>query len=427
MSLAFALKLLTDMCYFMFAISSITTKFAHSGMLVTGPLLMAFASGLAAFAAEKRPRKPWLRFVALAPAIGAFFFTDTGADWFVTIVMLCYLAFVVWKNNLSVNYDDTQSRFITCIKLIPIIIIVTIVGSNKDGFIEVMLPYFFMFLVLNIMLLRMLRHSEQVFADKKFRILNATEIALVCGLGLLLSTGYFITVFKFIGNLIMNYILRPFFTLIMYVIGGIMWVFRKIFGGIDLNLDEIDLSELEQQMNETMSPGDMAVMEYYAEETAKQDYRVLTYVIIGVGSVILIILIFFLMRMLMRAGRRAETNHFGDFREAIDDEGHNNDKLTRSPRDRVRSCYRKFLKLCLHAGLDPDVNVNSREINYAMRNTFDRPAMDGLRSVYIRARYSSADITDDDVKTAKQMLDMTRKAEKAEAKRKAREDRSTGA
>jgi len=53
--------------------------------------------------------------------------------------------------------------------------------------------------------------------------------------------------------------------------------------------------------------------------------------------------------------------------------------------------------------------------------------MDGLREVYIRARYSSGEITDDDVKTAKHMLELARKAEKAEEKRKAKVNRSAGA
>ena len=89
--------------------------------------------------------------------------------------------------------------------------------------------------------------------------------------------------------------------------------------------------------------------------------------------------------------------------------------------------YRKFLHMCVRAGLDPDLNLNSRDVNKAMGKNFDMPAMDGLREVYIRARYSSGEITDDDVKTAKQMLERTRKAEKAEEKRRAKVDRSAGA
>lgn len=426
MSLAFALKILTDLCYFMFAISSVVTRWEHSGMLMTSPVFVTLAAYFSALLAERLKKRRWLRFIPLALCAGAFFFVETAVDWIVTIPMAGYLVFIVIRDSVTVNYEETLSRFLLCLKILPAVAVITIVASNKDGFMEVMLPYFFLFLILSVMLLRMLRHSDQVFQDQKFRVMNLVEIAAVCGFGYLLSTGYIVACFKWVGNMLMIYVLRPLFMGILYLLGGVAWVFRKIFGGIDLSIDEADLAQLEQSAGEGMDPGDMAVMEYYAEEAAKADTQWLNYAAMALGAIVLIVLAVVLFRILMNAGRRVATNKFGDVRESVD-ESPRDAKLTRSPRDRVRNYYRRFLRMCVKEGLNPDLNLNSLQVNQSMEKVFTAPGMYGLREVYIQARYSSADISDEDVKKARQMLDQIKKAEKAEEKRRAKVDRSTGA
>jgi len=426
MSLLFALRLLTDLCYFMFIISSITTKFAHSGMLMTSPFVMAISGYFCCLAWQKMPQKRALRFAPILLTAAAFIFTRTTVDYVVTIPMIIYLFVLVMKQKMVTGYEPTLDRFYLLLKIMPVGLLFTVLASNMDGFTEVMLPYLFFFLIVSVMLLRMLRHSDQVNSDNKFRLMNALEIGAVCGFGWLLTTGYIINIFKFVGNATMNYILRPLFTGGLYVFGVIAWVFRKIFGLVEIDLEDYDFSEL-QIGEEAIDEGERAVMEFYAEEAAKGgDAQIMQYIGIAVGVIVLIVLGVVLFRILMRVGRKGVDNHFGDFRESIDADP-NEEKLGRSPRDRVRALYRKFLHMCVRAGLDPDLNVNSRDVNKAMHKNFDPPAMDGLREVYIRARYSSGEITDDDVKTAKHMLELARKAEKAEEKRKAKVNRSAGA
>ena len=426
MSLLFGLRLLTDLCYFMFIISSVTTKFAHSGMLMTSPFVMAVSGYFCCFAWQKMPKKRVLRFAPLLLTAAAFIFTKTPADYVVTVPMIIYLFVLVLKQKMVIGYEPTLDRFYLLLKIMPVGLLFTVLASNMDGFTEVMLPYLFFFLIVSVLLLRMLRHSDQVNSDNKFRLMNTLEIGAVCGFGWLLSTGYVISIFKFVGNATMNYILRPLFTGGLYVFGIVAWVFRKLFGLVDVDLEDYDFSELHIG-EEAIDEGEKAVMEFYAEEAAKGgDAQIMQYIGIAVGVIVLVVLGIVLFRILMRVGRKGVDNHFGDFRESIDADP-NEEKLGRSPRDRVRAMYRKFLHMCVRAGLDPDLNVNSRDVNKAMAKNFDAPAMDGLRDVYIRARYSSGEITEDDVKTAKQMLELARKAEKAEEKRKAKVNRSAGA
>ena len=419
MSVTFALKILTDLCYFMFAISSITSKFDHSGLLFTSPVIVAVSAFLCAFAAEKKPKRRILRLLPLLVCGCAFIFTETAVDYVNTIPMIIYLAVMVWMGAMKNSYSVAQKQFFLLLKILPVIAVFTVVANNKKGFVQVMLPYFFMFLIFTVMLLRMLRHSDEVAKDKKFTIMNTLEIGGVCGFGYLLSTGKILAAVKFIFSCIMNYLVTP-------IMKGIGWVLSLIpralgaFGRLfDANFDvpdlKIDLSDIdfsELQTGQGMpDAGDQAVMDYYAEEAAKGGDLALRYIGIALGVIIMVVLVIVLFRVLMRMGRRDDDNQFADTREVLTDDS-SDERLGRSARDRVRNYYRKFLKICVREGLDPDLNLNSRQVNQSMMKVMDVPAMDGLRDVYIRARYSSAEITEEDVKTAKQMLSESKKAGK---------------
>ena len=434
MSILFALKILTDLCYFMFAISSVTSKFDHSGLLMSSPFIVAISAFLCALVVEKRPKSRWIKLLPLLVCGCAFIFTKTSVDYVNTVPMVLYLAIIVFKGMFSVGYSTALQQFFLLLKILPVVAVLTIVAGNKTGFSQVMLPYFFFFLILTVMLLRMLRHSEQVAKDKKFTIMNTLEIGAVCGFGYLLSTGQIITVVRFLFSSVMNYIVAPIMKAVSFVLTLIpkgIYEITKLLNvdlpvpDLSIDLSNIDFSELETGQG-LPDPGEQAVMEFYAEEAAKGGGDTLKYVGIALGVIIMIIFMVILFKVLMRMGRNQNDNQFEDSREAISEEP-GEDKLTRSARDRVRSCYRKFLKICVREGLDPDLNLNSRQVNQSMVKVLDVPAMDGLRDVYIRARYSSGEITEEDVKIAKQMLGYTKKAGAEAEKRRAKVDRSAGA
>lgn len=411
MNLAFALRMLADLCYYMFAISSVATCARHSGMMAAGPLFGALAAYFVALVSRKAPKKRWLQHLAALLAAGSLFFAHTAADWVVCVPIAVYLQVIVFKRLVYADYDSAQSRFFLCLKLLPAPIVLTIIAGNKAGFLEVMLPYFLFFLVLNVMLLRMLRHNEQVLSDGKFRALNLIQIGLLCSFGWLLTTGYVVTAFQFLVRQLVRFVLRPLCNLILYALGGVGWVLNKIFGGIDLHLEDVDLSALDN-LGQGMDESEQAVMEFYEEASKNSETtRVLTYVAIGLAVIVTIVLIIVLFKILIRAARRPEDNKFADERSALDEEEDSGKRLGLSPRDRVRNYYRKFLKQALKAGLDPDENVDSRDIAQQMRRKFRPQALDGLRDVYIRARYSSQEITAADVKQAREMYDDLKKKE----------------
>lgn len=411
MNIMFALRIFTDLCYYSFAMASLASLAKHSGLLITSPLIMAVAAYFVPMVMKKWPKDYKKHLLPLLICPLAFIFTRTAADVVVTVPMIAYLFFIIYRNMAYVDYEGALSRFFLCLKILPAPAFLTLISSNKDGFMEVMLPYFFFFLVLTFMMLRMLRHSDKIMTDRRFRIMNVAEIAALCVLGYLMSSGLMMRILKGIGWLLMKYVLDPIFTGLSYVFGGFVWLLNKAFGWIDLFPDDVDFSQLENGTG--MTEGEAAIWEYY-EEAAESSTtpQIMTYIAIGVGVILLILILFFLFRALMRIGRRNEDNNFADVRESLDEKGEGGKtRLGLSYRDRVRQVYRKFLKLSYKIGVDPDENLCSRDINEQVSHKLNRPALKGLRGVYLRARYSSEEITKEDLKAAKEAFDSLGKPE----------------
>ncbi len=409
MNLVFSLKILTDLFFYMFAFSSVTSIAQHSGLLATSPLIVALAAYFSRFFYIKSPKKQYLRFIPLLLCAGCFIFTQYTADVVVTVPMILYVAFVAVKRQYEVGYDEMLTRFYFCLKLIILPLLIMVIANNWAGFIEVMLPYFFFFLVLTVMLLRMLRHNEKILTDRRFRLMNIAEMLLLCGAGYLLSSGYMQTAFRFLLGLVIRFILRPVLMGVVYIFAGFAWVLNKIFSGIDFNMENVDLSGL-NDLGQSMQQSDQTAQQY-AQNQDNPAARVMTYVLIGVGALIIILVVILLFRALMRAGRQEEDNRFADVRESLDDSDRDGARrLTRAPRDRVRYYYRKFLKLCDARGIGAGAHLNSREINDQARHVYSPASLATLRALYIRARYSSGEITHGDVKSAKDAYDEVKKS-----------------
>jgi hypothetical protein len=409
MNLVFSLKILADLCFYMFAISSVTSIPAHSGLLATSPAIAALAAYFSRYLYARFPKKPWLRFSPLLILAGCFLFTAHAADIVVTVPMILYVAFLAFRKLYEVGYDEMLSRLYLCLKLVILPLLIMVIANNWAGFVGVMLPYLFFYLVLTVMLLRMLRHNEKVLSDRRFRLMNVGEILLLCGAGYLLSSGYMLMAFRFLIGLAVRFVLRPVLTGIVYVFGGFAWLLSKIFSGIDFNMEDVDLSQLDD-LGQAVQQGEQTAQEY-AQNQDNPAIRIMTYVLIGVGALIVVLVVVLLFRALMKAGRRGDDNKFDDVRESLDDPDEGGaHRLTRAPRDRVRHYYRKFLKLCDVRGIGAGEHLNSREINDKVRHIFQTPSLSALRALYIKARYSSAEVTANDVKEARSAYEEVKKS-----------------
>lgn len=411
MILAFALKFLTDLCYFMFAVNSLSSCAPHSGLLVTSPLIIALAAYFCRFfSQEKFLKYKYLRFAPLALTAACFIFTREIVDIVVTIPMILYLAYIVWRKAYLIGYEQSLARFYLCLKITLVPFLLMAIASNWDGLRNVMIPYFLFFFILSVMLLRMLRHNDRVIADRRFRIINLAEIVALCGLGLLLSGGYMVTALKWVLNLLTTYIFRPILTAVVYIFGGVAWLFNEIFSGIDFGIENVEFPDT-GILSENMETEGLPLFE--AEEAVNSNTieLIATYVLISLGAILAIVIIVLLFRAFMKAGRRERHESFEGVREDLDEPEHRRAKrLTRSPRDRVRNYYRKFIKLINSNGCDTDSSFDTRDISRAARSRFYDAGVDELREIYAKARYTDGEIPSSQVSAARSAYNIIKKS-----------------
>ena len=405
MSLAYALKVLCDAVYYFTIVSMFGPAAGQSGMVVTTPVLCGVAAYGCHLLVRRQPR--WLRFLPLASMALAFVFTRSTADVVLSVPPIVYTCWYVWKRPLTVDYRDAVSRFYLCLKILPCVFVFAALFGNWTAMRDIVLPYFMMFLVLSVILLRMLRHDAATISQPRFQLLNLSGIAAVGLAGVLLSTGVMLRIFRFFGWCIVNILLRPVMMLVVYVFAGFVWLLSRLFTGIKFDPEDLDL----QKLGENMELGGLQGLFGEGEGTEQATSPIGEYIMIGLAVIAAIALVIIIFRALAKHGHRGDDNEFADVREQLTDEEAPERVNPRENRQRVRHYYRKFLKLCTQRGFELTEFQNSAEIEHGTRHLFKNPAQAALRDIYVRARYSSAEITPEDVQAAKENYTKLKKNE----------------
>lgn len=411
MSFAYALKVLTDLLFYFTLVSMFGPSAGQSGLLLTTPLICAVCAFLSWTVYERARRnaekpRPWLRFLPLAGMACVFFFTRTTADIVISVPPVLYVCWYVWKRPIIEDYRDALARFFLCLKIFPCVFVFAALVGNWTAMRDIMLPYLFMFLVLTVILLRTLRHDAATMKETRFKLMNLSSVAAVGVVGWLLSSGLMMRFFRFIGACIVRFILRPVLMLVVYVFAGIVWLLSQPFRDFRFDPEDMDLSQLQ----ENMEMGDITSL-FGDGEGAPQQSPIWDYILIGLAVIAAIALVIIIFRFLSRHGRHEDENQFEDVRESLAEEAPRERVNPRENRQRVRHYYRKFLKLCTQRGFELTEFQDSSEIERGTRYIFRNPAQTKLRDVYVRARYSSGEITPEDVQAAKESYGKLKKNE----------------
>ena len=405
MSFAYALKVLCDVTYYFALVSMFAPGAGQTGMLLTTPAICAVCAYICYALKDKKP--VWLRFLPLAGLAAAFAFTRSTADIVISVPPALYVCWYVWKRPIAEDYRDAIARFYLCLKIFPCVFVFAALIGNWTAIRDIVVPYAFMYLVLTVILLRTLRHDAATISQTRFKLLNLSSIAAVGLVGWMLSSGLMMRVFRFIGSCIIRFILRPVMMLVVYVFAGLVWLISQPFTGLKFDPEEMDLSQLQ----ENMEFGDMRGLFGDGEGTVQETSPIWDYVMIGLAVIAAIVLVIIIFRFLARHGRHEDENKFEALRETIEGDGPRERVNPRENRQRVRHYYRRFLKLCTQRGFELTEFQDSAEIEQGTRHLFKNPAQSRLRDVYVRARYSSAEVTPEDVQTAKESYTKLKKNE----------------
>ena len=395
MSYAYAVKVFCDIIFYFAVVSTLTVSLGQTPQVIATPTVLAVCAYFGHLLSKKEPR--WLRMLPLAGIPLILLFTRARTDLIMSVPPVVYVCWYLWKRPYAPEHGDALSRFYLCMKLLPFVLVFGALVGNWDAMRDVVVPYLFYFLLLTVLLLRTLRHDAATISQTRFKLVNLGSMAGVALVGWMLSSGLMMRIFRFIGSCLVRFILRPLMMGAVYLFAGIVWLLSKAFEGMEFDPESLDLSQLQENLENT----DMSSM-ISGEGAAATESPVWDYIFIGLAVLAAAAILFVFFRAMARHNSHEDDNHFEAVRESLEESDHPVRRNARDNRGRVRHYYRKFLKLAVQRGFDLTEFMDSSQIERGTWPLFRSRASEPLRDVYVRARYSSAEVTEEDVRQAKE-------------------------
>lgn len=415
MSLIASIKVLGDLCFYFSVISVLPILFSGKilwlwpGLICAGGA--ALAVGVHQWTMAHGKSTKW-RYVAAVLPLSILALAGSAMDMIVLAPAALYTVLVIHKGIYTLEYFPYRNQFQYSMILWGIVFVLCFLVENLsrpfDGQIRIhyesMMAYGLGYCVCAVFLLRHLRLG--LHGNWKRSALNSGELA---------SVGIFagiVSVVVFGGWALYRYFRGPingFFTAILSVFMLLpVAVEQSISEGIqsldwDAMFQEV---ALEQEKNiEFFDPPVEEMSPLWSEIqnnplVAPMDSIPWWLVILIVG-----ILSFALWKMLSVYMRTAPVVVKAGVRGTTQIEAVAKPKDRRSPREKVRRCYRDFLKLMEHKGFQREAYHTSEDILAAADRMVSPQAAAALRQVYIAARYSEdAVITEEQVRQARKAL-----------------------
>ena len=403
MSIVAGLKIFSDYCFY-FSIIAMLPGLFDITMPMLGPALLGGVSAGVAMWLFLKKNYGW-RWLGLLLLLPSMLFGSSLIEWMVLAVPVLYTTVLIARGTFVVEYVSYREVFRISVKVWAILFFVVfllgimteMVGNPMDLDYATMLKYGILYGVTGIFLLRQLRlgvHKGQTW-------INGGEMALLLGAagvggGLILGVG----------------------RMYRHVEDGLEWLFTNFFGLLwALPLKVVE--EIAQQVDKLEAIGD--VYETVEEGTQAADQ-------IGQGSppmmgpggsvaespapfpwwlvvLILLVLVVFLyvMYRTMKKGVGSEARQV-TYEKAADPRPMSERKRF-SNGEKVRRCYREFLRLMRQRGVELRKDQTTEEILEAAQIKVDPEAAKALRAIYIRARYDeTAMVAEEEVRLAKRAL-----------------------
>ena len=403
MSMIAGLVVVCDLAFYFTILGMARLLMNSSGFMMLVPMIMGVAAGICHLLGGKPGVRRYLPLALIAPC---FLIANPGLETLCLVPAVVYTYFYVKGNRRIIDYYFAFTRFRSSFVLMMLVVLFVIFITGEEVWMKT-LPYMFLYLVLSINLLRMLRHDAKTLKSWKFRIVNLSSTAAVCAAGVLFSTGTAIRILKWAGEKLWASALKP---AVAWIIDAVAWVikqFHDLVSALPWSYESADMSTplsnfIEVSYNQ---PGGEIVENL-------QQYPWIKNLLIVIGISIGIVIFLSVMKALSNQKERARDNDLGDSREKLEDA---DDKKSpkmgafarrKDPVLNVRYYYRKFLQLAKARHQEITPYQNSLQIEDNVAPAFpDGDALRDMRQLYIRARYSSHPVSQEDSARAKSVFD----------------------
>ncbi len=400
MSLCFFLKILGDLSLYCCAMNAMLSLALTKVDAIPPLIILAVIAALGYWLDDKQPDKRYF----LLPLLFSVFFFGSGFSYNLTVGLgALYVGLCIFGQRYYMDYDDL-ARILKIGMAGTVFVTATFVMVLGLSHI---IPFALLFVVSYLFLLQLLRQDPEILKEAKFRMINLLGITIILLITLFLTTDPFFSWFKSAALATYEFILPPVLYLLTWM-GSVIFNIITGFFGLFPEPDDIGWKPNELFTKEKVHPEDMELIE---EMTKPGLLMILQGCLILVGVICLVI--WFLKS---RKGRKKQMNSsIHELRTYIRDDRPEEKVYAdyfppREPREAVRYYYRNFLRLCVDLGHKIPRHFNSRLVQDEVSACFREGPLDELRQTYIRARYSEAEISKEDVKQMKQKLKKLKKS-----------------
>ena len=327
-------------------------------------------------------------------------------DFVVLLPPLIYVWIVCIKKIFVPDGNEYKELFGLQLKTLIILPFIFVFKPDMAILRQYCLPSLILFLLSAVLAMRMMRHNTQVLKTPAFQIRNALTVGAVLVAAWGCTSNAFL---RILGKVVaaFRWVLLPvveglgiaisyIFALFMQAVMAFFAFLGRTFGNDNFEKPQIEVQEgIKEEMD---------LLDGYIAPDSRVFSTVIMVILIIVG---LICMYFIFKRMLYRRGRQ-DTAGFEQQSLTVSAPKTEKDRLIapKDPREAVRWHYRRFLRYCKSKDMAIKPSHDSREINAlaVSRDIAEQEQLEPLREVYIAARYSDREITQQDVNQAKDQL-----------------------
>lgn len=375
------LRMLSDLTFYASFAGFLTWRPGASSLLL--PLLLQSACfGLSSVLGDSRGR----RIASLLPAV--LYLCLPQLPLSVRLALLpsaLYVLYMAWCGEYSLSWDRQERNFSVFWKAyLPTAGVCLLIGQ-WNAVLSGSLPYCVLTLLTSVVLLRALRHDPEVYLQGGNLALNLLCVAIPAAVAWLFSSQWLLDA---MARLLRAFylelcapLLSALFMALAYLFFGLFHLLGRLLALFGASASsqklELALGSVQDTLGETFSPvGDSS--------------QLIERIFLILGLLLTAFLLFRLFRWLSR--RDVEHSAGGPWtvtRSTPDGQDRPYGAvLPTAPVLRIRSQYRKFLKLYREQGGSFDSSRTSGEIQAMAGTVFsDAEAIAEMRDLYIRARY----------------------------------------
>ncbi|HHV45870.1 MAG TPA: hypothetical protein GXX53_03020 [Tissierellia bacterium] len=320
------------------------------------------------------------------------FYRDIKSIAFLLLLTI-FVYLYVKKSLLEGSHSEYAYKIKNTYVLCFILGYISAKAFGLDGHINTALPFYTIYFISSLILLRTIRHIDSNMDVEKIRKNNIKYlmlIALVTPISASQDLRNYIWIrFKYLFEKLMIIVFYP-----MYLIGKLFdrdW--RKIKVGSSLfeevGKDTVYNLELQEA----------------TEEAEIQDFTILKIIF---ASILFLMVVFIVYKLIMKSSTRQYSDiSYTEEREFIRDTSRKKrrrwffrEKYPVDLREQVRFFYRKYLEKLKRENVNILKSDTSLDVNQKAREILDH-GIDDLRKIYIKCRYSKEEITEEDVDNIK--------------------------